>query len=49
MLAAVSKHIKDASILRRLLVAVSQLPDEIPDLWRLATEFATSHKKSSSY
>ena len=47
MLAAVSKHIKDVSILRRLLFAVSLLPDEIPDLWRLAIEFAISHKKGS--
>ena len=47
MLAAVSKHIKDVSILRRLLFAVSQLPDELPDVWRLAVEFATRHKKGS--
>lgn len=34
MLAAVAKH-----VLRRLLFAVSQLPDEQPDAWRVAIEF----------
>ena len=47
MLAAVSKHIKDVSILRRLLFAISQLPNELPDVWRLAIEFATRYKKGS--
>ena len=43
MLAAVSKQIKDVLVLRRLLFAVSQLPDELPDAWGLAIEFATRY------
>ena len=45
MLAAISKHIKDVSVLRRLLFAVSQLPHDLPDLWKVALEFATKGKE----
>jgi len=47
MLTAVSKNIRDVSVLRRLLFAVSQLPDELPDAWKLAVEFANRHKRGS--
>jgi len=41
MLTAISKHIKDVSVLRRLLFAMSQLPNDLPDVWKVALEFAT--------
>lgn len=41
MLTALSKHVKDVSVLRRLLFAISQLPHDLPDLWKVALEFAT--------
>ena len=42
MLSALSKHIKDVSVLRRLLFAMSQLPHDLPNVWTLALEFATN-------
>ena len=44
MLAAISKQVKDVSVLRRLLFALSQLPNDLPDVWKLAVEFATKNK-----
>ena len=44
MLTALSKSIRDTSILRRLLFAWSNLPKELPDSWKLAIEFATKDK-----
>ena len=47
MLAAVSKQVKDVSVLSRLLFALSQLPNDLPDVWKLAIEFATKDKEGS--
>ena len=47
MLAAVSKQVKDVSVLRRLLFALSQLSNDLPDVWKLAMEFATKDKEGS--
>ena len=41
MLTAISKHVKDVSVLRRLLFAISHLPHNLPDVWKVAYEFAT--------
>ena len=49
MLTTISKHIKDVSVLRRLLFAVSQLPHDLPDLWKVALEFATKGKEDKVY
>ena len=46
MLALIAKYIKDMSVLRRLLFAVSQLPPDLPNLWGIAVEFATQGKES---
>ena len=46
MLALIAKYIKDISVLRRLLFAVSQLPQDMPNLWGIAVEFATQGKES---
>ena len=46
MLALIAKYIKDISVLRRLLFAVSQLPQDQPNLWGIAVEFATRGKES---
>ena len=44
MFAAIVKHVKNVSILRRLIFALSQLPEELPDVWNYAIEFATMGK-----
>ena len=41
MLATISKYIKDVSVLRRLLFAVTFLPSQLPDFWSVAIQFAT--------
>ena len=46
MLASVSKHISNVSVIRRLLFAVVHLPKELPQLWGVALEFATHGKES---
>ena len=46
MLALIAKYIKDIPVLRRLLFAVSQLPQDMPNLWGIAVEFATQGKES---
>ena len=47
MFSAITKHVKNASILRRLIFALSHLPEELPDVWKLAVEFATRNKEES--
>ncbi len=47
MLGALSKCIKDVSILRRLIFAVAQLPKDLPNLWDVAVGFATHGKQSA--
>ena len=44
MLEAVSKYIKNVSVLRRLLFAVVHLPSSTPNFWGVAVEFATKGK-----
>ena len=44
MLGAVAKHLKDVSVLRRLLFAARYLPLEIPNFWGIVVEFATAGK-----
>lgn len=46
MLSSVSKIIKDPSVLRRLLFAVSQLPNDLPNYWNIAVQFATCGNQS---
>ena len=41
MLKALAKQLKDVSVLRRLLFAVSTLPCDLPNFWDIAVEFAT--------
>ena len=44
MLALVAKHLKDVSVLRRLLFAATYFPREMPNVWGVAVEFATCGK-----
>lgn len=44
MLSIVAHHLKDVSVLRRLLFAASHLPREVPNFWGYAVEFATAGK-----
>lgn len=44
MLSTFSKYTEDVSVLRRLLFAVAQLPEDLPNVWEIATEFATKNK-----
>ena len=46
MLSSVSKIVNDPSVLRRLLFAVSQLPNDLPNYWNIAVQFATNGKQS---
>ena len=48
MLVEASKIIKDSSVLRRLVFASSVLPEDTPQLWEIATKFAT-YKNSSEF
>lgn len=48
MLSTFSEHIKDVSVLRKLLFAVSQLPRDLPHIWQLAVEFATESKSNAT-
>lgn len=47
MLGTISKYIKDVSVLRRLLFAVSFLPTELPDFWNVVMQFATAGSVNS--
>ena len=42
MLGIVANHLKDVSVLRRLLFATSHLPQELPNIWEIVVEFATA-------
>ena len=48
MLSTFSKYIEDVSVLRKLLFAIAQLPKDLPNLWEIATEFATKNKGKCS-
>ena len=47
-LGSIGKYIKDVSVLRRLLFAVSQLPQDMPNKWGIAVEFATQGKEGQN-
>ena len=40
MLAVIAKHIKEVSVLRRLLFCASHLNREVPEYWSLVVQFA---------
>ena len=44
MLEIVARHLKDVSVLRRLLFAASNLSEEVPNFWGIVVEFATAGK-----
>ena len=44
MLEVVARHLKDVSVLRRLLFAASNLSNEVPNFWGIVVEFATRGK-----
>lgn len=48
MLGMVSKIVKDASTLRRMLFAVANLPPKTPNFWGIIIEFATMGKTERS-
>ena len=45
---AVSRHIKDVSVLRRMLFAATYLPDDLPNYWQMLVEFGTLGKNAGS-
>ena len=47
-LGSIGKYIKDVSVLRRRLFAVSQLPQDMPNKWGIAVEFATQGKEGQN-
>ena len=48
MLGLISKYIKDASVLRRLVFAVVHLSQDLPNFWGVVLEFATKGQESRS-
>jgi hypothetical protein len=44
MLGILAHHLKDVSVLRRLLFAASNLPHDVPNFWGIVVEFATAGK-----
>ena len=42
MLEIVARHLKDVSVLRRLLFAASSLSEEVPNFWGIVVEFGTA-------
>ena len=44
MLGVLSKYMKDISVLRKLLFAVAFLPDDLPNRWDIAIQFAYSSR-----
>ena len=44
MLEIIATHLKDVSVLRRLLFAATNLPSDLPNVWGIAVEFATVGK-----
>ena len=47
MFSAIVKHVKNVSVLRRLIFALSHLPEELPDVWKYALQFATMGMEDS--
>ena len=46
MLGSIAKYVKDVSVVRRLLFASASLPQDLPNMWGIAVEFATRGKES---
>ena len=46
MLGSIAKYVKDVSVVRRLLFATASLPQDLPNMWGIAVEFATRGKES---
>ena len=44
MLEVIATYLKDVSVLRKLLFAATHLPPDLPNLWGIAVEFATTGK-----
>ena len=44
MLGVLSKYMKDVSVLRKLLFTVAFLPDDLPNRWDIAVQFAYSSR-----
>lgn len=44
MFEVVARHLKDVSVLRRLLFAATNLSSEVPNSWGMVVEFATFGK-----
>ena len=44
MLEIIATHLKDLSVLRKLVFAATHLPPDLPNLWGIAVEFATAGK-----
>ena len=45
---AVSRYIKDVSVLRRMLFASTYLPDDLPNYWQVIVEFGTLRENTES-
>ena len=44
MLDLISKYLQDTSVLRRLLFAIVYIPQDLPNYWGVALEFAVNRK-----
>ena len=44
MLGLISKYLQDTSVLRRLLFAIVYIPQDLPNYWGVALEFAVNRK-----
>ena len=49
LLGTISKYVKNVSVARRLLFAVTNLPKDLPNLWGVAVEFATLGTRDQTY
>ena len=47
MFSKIVEHVKNVSVLRRLIFALSHLPEELPDVWKNALQFATMGMEDS--
>ena len=47
MLAVIAKHVKEVSVLRRLLFCAAQLNPEVPNFWTLVVQFALDGKQGT--
>ena len=45
LLKELSKHVDAPSVLRKLLFAASNLPNDLPDYWKIVTSFAITNSQ----